>query len=893
MSHIPEPAARQVSQFLAELAWPNAEGQTRPHRDALLQGASFKHSFGRPAHIVRGTIVDYTAIAHCYKVQLSQGMPTVAAFQLTDTSTGPIGPKQINLLQVGTGVWVMMTERGRYGYILGVDPAWAFDSRLQLLDQLSQTTRARVDSSHRTPLLMFEAGGAVNKIAWRPFDGLGGDAGWLNAKGGKISIDDYLLQLAASEMCGVFAFHHDQMLRVAGYNYECRTSAGEHNVYNDQDEIYDVYGSSPYPWENLGLFSRGDPRRELSVLEFQVNKPHYANWEPKFDDQAPFHRRQVFGGYLGQGRLEYQAIPPASPPEVMRRGSPPKLMSVHQDVVTLDGWRGIRASKGILLVKSPPRPMPVNKRNPADPTGDAPTNYKAGGMLGDGPEHKVTGDIATSSDEVSLQTAAGILDLHAHLFNWQAEHPFHYHSRDWELPQESDIPACRIAVPQFGTLRGSMYLSPVVGGSLTVDDRYRGQTYYANMAYSGLLPSGAAVMGDGEGAEIRLAGGSVFITAPGDIWLKSGRNVNTWAGWDSITRAQNSFDITATNHDGRIKAQRHLHMLGGVGPDSEDAEATAPSGSVLIECRSQRVEFDFTSPGQETEASGIIFRAPKSDVVTTANNIYLRTGSNNGAITPGSIVLDADRGKQSIVCYAANMRQYIGQTSDVIFGTEGNFRKGITFNEGVARFGMPVSIDGALTTGGAILAGSHVLVANGHIATQRAESSKFFVSPLKDQALEEVRQQIDAAKTAVGATLLRKAKDNFDETPKDLFYSEGQIGSDPILKAAQFSFRNEGEYRTGDWRLFEDRWQQLARESGQKLGVWVEKPVKTVNGGTRYPYPGTQYYDSVAAYCEQPVTLFSVVSGFASPRGGAYEEPAFAEPNVVLLRDGYAIIADE
>lgn len=888
MSHIPEPAARLVSQFLSELAWPNADGQTRPHRDALLQGASFKHSFGRPAHIMRGTIVDYSAIAHCYKVQLSQGMPTVAAFQLTDTSTGPVGPKQINLLQVGTAVWVMMNERGRYGYILGVDPAWAFDSRLQLLDQLSQTTRARVDSAHRTPLLMFEAGGAVNKIAWRPFDGVGGDAGWINAKGGSISIDDFLLQLAVNEMCGVFGFHHDNLLRVAGYNFEQRTVGTEHSVYNDQDEIYDVFGGAVYPWEALGVFSRTDPRRELGVMEFQIEQPHYANWEPKYDDQVPFHRRQVFGGYLGQGRLEYQAIPPVSPPEVNRRGSPARLMSVHQDVTTLDGWRGIHASKGILLVKGPPRPMPVSKKLPADPTGDKATNYKASGQLGSGTPHVVTGDLSASSEHVSLQTAAGILDLQAHLFNWQAEHPFHYHSEDWELQEEADVPACRVRAPQFGDLRGSMYLSPASGVSLKVDDRYNNQTYHPNLAYCGLLPSGAAVMGDGEGAEIRLAGGSVFISAPGDVWLKSGRNVNTWAGWDAIVRANNSFDITATKHDGRIKAQKHLHMLGGAG-DGKDA------GSVLIECRSTRGKFDFSKPGEETEATGIIFRSPHADVITTASNIYLRTGSENESIAPGDIVLDANRGKSAIVCHAGRMSQFIGNKSEIVFGTDGNFSKGISFDRGAARFGTAAMIDGPLIAADAIVAGNNILVAGGHIATQRAESAKGLVAPLKDQELERVNRLISEQHTAVGTTLLKTAKDEYAQSPEELFYADGRPGNDEILLTTQFSFREETSYRTTDWALFEDRWQQLARESSQKLGTWVEKGVLTVNGGPRYPYPGASYYGdkATAALHQQPLTLFSVISGHASPRGGEYEQPAFGDPKIVTLAAGYTIIADE
>lgn len=884
MTHITEPAARQVFQSLSELAWATADGQTRPHRDALLQGASFKHSFGRPTHIVRGTIVDYTAIAHCYKVQLSQGLPTVAAFQLTDTSTGPVGPRQINILQVGTSVWVAITERGRYGYILGVDPVWAFDSRLQLLDQLSQTTRARVDSAHRTPLLMFEAGGAVNKIAWRPFDGVGGDAGWINAKGGAISIDDWMARLSASEMCGVFAFQHDNLLRIAGYNYERRTAGGEHVVYNDQDEIHEVDGSTPYPWENLGLFSRTDPRQEFTPMNFQIEQPHYANWEPLYDDQAPFHRRVVFGGYLGQGRLEYQIIPPKSPPQALRMSDLPKTYSVHQDVTTLDGWRGIRASKGLLLIKAPPRPAPLRKKKPEDPTGDTDKNYKAAGQLGDSnaASHRITGDIAATA--TSLQTAAGILDLNAHLFNWQAEHTFHYHTQDWSLPNDRELPESAITYPQFTELRGSMYIDPPSPRSLKVDDRYGNQKYHPNIAYMGLLPTGPAVLADGEGAEIRLAGGHVFITAPGDIWMKSGRNVNTWAGWDAITRAQNSFDISATISDGRIKAQRHLHMLGG-----NDKE----SGSVLIECRSVRDEIDFTSPGQETRATGIIFKAAKADVAAIANNIYLRTGSNDGSVAAGEIVLDADRGRQAVVLHASRVSQFVRGTSEILFGTDGNFKKGISLSQGISRFGMPAAFDGTVIAADGVVAGGNILVANGHIATDKAESAKFFVSPLKDQAKDAVTKAISESRSAVGATLIKTAKEEYNASPNELFYGEKQLGNDKVLKTIQFSFRTEDEYKSTDWEIFEDRWQQLARLSSQELAKWKETPVETVNGGKRYPYPGAMYFDpekATTAYNTQTLNLFSIVSGVASSRGESYEDPQLAAPRATTLNENYLVL---
>lgn len=865
-------SARQLAQRAAESAWPQAGGQTRPHFDSGMQGAAHKHGFGRTAHAVYGTIVDYTAMAHCYKVQLSGGLPTVAAFKLTQTSCSVVGAREINILGVGTGVWVLLPERTRYGYIVGVDPPTDLDARLQLLDMLSQTTRARVDGANRTALKMPRGGGVVNKIAGRPFDGIGHDVGWINAKGGKISIDDALLQLAVNEACGIFGFQRDILLRIAAYNLEMRTAGWDHDVFNDQEEIFDVFGSTPYPWEHLGLFQRGDARRELSPTAFQIDEPHYANWEPKHDDQRPFHRHLRFGGYLGQGKAEFQTLPPTSPPEVVRLGTEMRLLGVHQDVVSLSGMRGIRAAGGIFFVKTANIPVPRQKKLPEDGRGDKNTNYKAAGTVGSGPAHKV-GHVKVEGQDKSLRFAAGILDLQANLFNWMAGHPFHYHTEDWDLPEESEMTEIRAEKPNFAQLKGSMYIDLPEPTTMKVDDRYGSQPYFPTMSIIAQLPDGSIRIGDGSGAEIRMAGGHLFLSAPGDVWLKAGRNVNSWAGWDATTRAQNAFELSATNGGGYIKAEEHLHMLGG---------NDGANGSVLIETRSSRGTFDFTSPGEDAQASGIILRAPKADVISQASNIYLRTGSDNGSVLPGQIVLDAHRGKEKISLYGSIVSQYVGERSDIFYGTEKNFDAGVTFQPGVARIGTPLTINGAITVDGAVLARSSVFVADGHILTS---ANNPMVGVLKDQALEQVNAAIDLATTLVASRLTQEGKARFEQGPRKLFHEDGQAGNDTILKTAQFSFRTADDYKTTGWVLYFDHWQELADD----VAEWKEKPVATENGGNRYPYPGTRHYEEGDSLRRQPLLLFDRENGYAKDRGSIYEDPKLKEPEPINL-NSYPVI---
>ena len=59
-------------------------------------------------------------------------------------------------------------------------------------------------------------------------------------------------------------------------------------------------------------------------------------------------------------------------------------------------------------------------------------------VTGGGPDHKVTGEIQGAEENPHLQQAAGIMDVHAWVFNWLGAHPFHYHEQDWSIQEESE-----------------------------------------------------------------------------------------------------------------------------------------------------------------------------------------------------------------------------------------------------------------------------------------------------------------------------------------------------------------------------------------------------------------------------------------------------------------------
>lgn len=871
---IPDLLARQLTSVMRESNWDRAEGQTRPHADPQNQGAAFRSSFGFPSHLVFGTIVDYTSLAYAYKVQVDRAHGPVVAYFTTHTSLGAFGAREINLLRPGSNVWMLLNEQGRFGWILSVVPGFMVDGRRGLLDQLSQTTRARVDGSHRTPLKMQkkQGGHIADRIAGRPFDAVQGDVGWINSRGGKISIDDELVQLAVDEACGVFAFYRDQLLRIAGYNLEMFGAGFERQSFNDVDELRDYEGYALYPYEQLGLFAPGDPRRELAAKAFQIDEPWYANWEPKDDRQQPFHRLQQFRGYLGQGSRETLAAPPKSAPTLNLFGTEVKLLGVHQDLVAASGHRSIGTSHGVSIVKRLLNVVPHRLVKPEDGRGDKVDNYKFSGQTGSGADHKIAGEPEAAGQYANLQRAAGVLDMHAYVFNWSGLHPFHYHKKDWYTPQESELGlGPGMVVPSFGKLANTALLSAPSPVSIKIDDRHSAQCF-PNFSNFDLLPDGGIVIGDGYGSEIRLSGGHATISAPGDVYLKSGRNVNTFAGWDAIVRAQNSFDITATTHDGRIKAQKHLHFFGG----AEDA-----AGSILFECRSKAGTFDFAKAGEEVKSSGIVFRAKDADFVVATKNVYVR--SDGGAIT-----IDADKGKGSLVFIGNTVRTHAGAEIINAFGTDGN----VTVAHKLTTDGAVLSgyfyTTGTIMSGDNILAGANLLAAGGHVLTSEGISVQL-VGPLKDQALDAASAQLELYATQARRENPQLAKQQYQTNPQQLYYADKKPGNAELLTQLQFSFRTEKQYLTEDWILPEDRWQQWARLSGGSNVFWEEKSVKTVNAGETYPYPGRSNHEG-EKLLTQDLNLVTLTTGFSQDRGELYETPQLATPTPQKLADGYRII---
>lgn len=885
-----------------------------------------------------GTVVDGTAIANCYRVHLGgDGQCPIIASAASHNSQCPLGATSISSYAPGTHVVVLVHHRDHKGVILGTAPPTLDVARLSYHDYISTASRKRVDDVHKRYLKMRNSGFMADYSNWRAVDNtLASEWGAITTTGIGITLDDFMFRTSVSEFCGIYGFYHDQMLRVAGYNMQVWTAGSERDAYMDQAECNDTNGYTPYPWEGMGILEPGIPvieEYEPETYNCFSGKPYYARWENKHEFAQPYYRKQVFYGYLGQGgrnivhapppglqRWTYKGVPGSpgptpfdSPveaenaPPLSCSGGPDKLKDHQEEPVYgllendngMDGRLFVTSAKGIVISKRTLLPIPQRIKRPEDiEQGDeASKNYKAASKFGSGPDHKITGDFITTDEEYpNMQRATAVLDLHGYLFNYAGLHPFYWHAKDYKTWEEQELPYADYnqKIPQFGQLAGSkMYLKEESPKMWKIDHRYNMQKFWEVESYISLLEEGTVVIGDGYGGEIRMSGGCVIISAPGDVWLKGGRDVQLWGGNDVITRANKTVDISATEKNVRIKAEEHVLVFAG-------NEQSKHEGGILLESRGKTIEYDFEQCGDEIRFAGIVLRAPQSNVVGLAHQIYMRTGG--GEIKPGDIVLDASTGEKDIITKSNNFYNYLKQSGEVyhFFGGQkiGGTNKANLFREEQTMLCGLVGTDGDVFVNGNVLCNGSAgfLASRGHVITKKAEQSPF-VAPCTGECEADVEMALSIVRQLIDKDIPRVGDDIDEQKLKALWYEKMRAGNEETINKIEFSFRRDEDYKIPDFVLYEDRWQQMARLGGQEPDKWTERPVKNKACSESWPFPGKKWLKDEPAYAEQDFSIVQVQGGYidkernpAPGLAGEYVKPTYKPPKKKVLDGNYPII---
>jgi len=857
LTHV-SPALQQLRQTdMSSLMPPGVITGTKPLSDPYLYGTG-NLNFSTGCRFVLGVVTDTTAYFNCYRVQLDQFAAPRVCTLLAQTAASAMGVRDARTIQPGAGVLVMLHNSSPQGWIVGVLPPAKVGKTLLLSDQLSQAMRTRADESHRRPAQL--QSGVVDYLAGRPIDQLtGGEWAQFSATGLRLMLDDYMLQAAVDETAGLFAFYHNRLVRLNGYNYEHQTAGHLRHAYDDQGEYSEVSGWTPYPWEQLGKLSPGNPFTDNAADAWQRGQPVAAK-EPENQNQWPFHRTREYRGYLGQGYRQLVVAPPANTDNNLLTPGQPAEIGLFSEHIGTDGRLHIATARGLSLTKTMAIVVPRQQRRQQDPQGDTAENYKFADQYGGGAAHKAPSLISTTDEEQPAeQRLGGLLDLHAFLTNYSSLQAFLAHEKDWDCAESSDlphIPGPLAATPDFGQLRNSARLPEPDAVQLKIDHR-EGMVdvkYFLSTCGLELLEDGSVSLTDGYGSQLAGAGGTLDLNAPGDINIRAGRNIVLWAGKDVLIRAKNSIEAATTDSNIYLKSERGLHVLAG----------NSGSGGILLESRGTG-NFDVAGKaGEDVVVGGIAIRATAGDIGLYGNAAYLRGEQ--------TVLIDAGQGRGNVLVNSASTQIFATGTVGIGFGRSGNIRKVVEFSTSSAAIDAALFVGGTAIVDGALAVNGNVEVVNGHIATEKAEQAKYLVAPLKDDALRKVQDAITTTTDQI-AQLRQSAGTVYTQT-STAFYAEGRPGNSETLNSLEFSFRTDTQRGLEDYNVLECRWQQLARAAGQSLAAWEERPVACQADPETYPFPGAAAF-TTSGLLQQELSLYDARTGAGVARGDAYNTPEY------------------
>jgi len=850
---------------------------------------------------------------HCYKIQLSGRQGTCIATATRQHSHMPIGVRAGEVIPANSTVLVWKPNTGTLSYIIAVLPTPTMHDDFNAADYIQQGGNSgpkKVEAYRNIPKSTKNAMGWVPQASGRPMDGTNNEYVRMSETGIGLLIDSFQTYLRVNEVCGLWLNYFDNYAKLAGLSLQVMSYC-EHNLQMyDEGENSSMRGYPIYPWEATGMYGTGE---KFS----QTNSPDQVQLDPEFpfaledlEDfaQTPVYRMTEYTGYLGQGYNRSMMKPANSDGKrLMTDAENDRDVGLFQELLALNGSYSVRSAKQIMFAKYPLIPNPRRKRDVADAKGDDLTednNYKFSGEFGDGPEHKVKDwDDGAAEEFKNLLRPAGVLDLLAHHYNWQSTHPFQYHTKDYEYPEEEE--GTDLTEVQF--YRGNMgeaYIEVEPVAQLEIDKRYGDVNYYNTASFFTLTEDGSVVIGDGYGSQITMTGGQIRLEAGGDVMLMSGARVVSLSK-EAIIRSKGSIDISSSDNDVRFKAEKNLHMLGG----------NDGSGGVLIESKGQGTSQDYEDKlGEDVQSAGIVLLSKGGSVSALTDTIYLRSGvSEGGTSGSGNIIVDCANGESNFVCYAQTQAffnsQGLGIWHQPIGQDDVNIDKSHFFGPTFAKISGPTVMakDVVITEEGSLGVDDGIF-AKGNILALKAMACKD--GTVGDSGTNNIPEDVNKFLTEYGEfgdTVDDLGEPLFDAHYTDFIWQVKQPGNTDLLSdQIGFSYRDETEtgggtvYGYGNEKFFllETRWQQLDRMglTGGGGENWAENMVE-YQGKELYPWPGKKYWVDTKTQLtyvnkDEKFLLFDTDKRAAFSREdnqGDYEEPKFKNWKKETLNDEYKL----
>lgn len=487
--------------------------------------------------------------------------------------------------------------------------------------------------------------GLIDYSAGKPVDSLPGDWGKLNELGLGFFLGKLMTTARATDLARLDMFYLDNLVRLTSFNWQHYTAGSAEETYTDEGEWTAIKEFNPYAFEFLPAVEQ-TTEANLSLLGERFGL------EPDELLSAPLARMRVFEGYLGDLRRRTVLVPRVKTRQYGTNNDGddnkyPKAelqsyLGVFDEVIGVDGSYTLKTAKGFSLEKTVWIPVAEQLMPRDHPEGDTEFENPGGRdtTLAQFPPSTNPGDTLAADDREA--------------YYWQkyVSQGLNLRKKDWFVGDDPILPGGfnKESPPSTPYPGFSAPIKP--SGTVQVDHRKSVQ-YFQGKARIATTDDGGIILEDAYGSSIKLVGGNIEISCPGDVIMRAGKRVQNWSGGDFIVKSNKNVEISSANNDVRIKAERNMMILGG----------NSGSGGTLIEDRSSSTA-NFTGLAGSTDVGGLTLKASRGSLNVIGTGVHIRSEGN-------ALVLDGEGGDQDIILFGQNLQRYFRRsTNEVIANKE-------------------------------------------------------------------------------------------------------------------------------------------------------------------------------------------------------------------------------
>ena len=542
------------------------------------------------------------------------------------------GTTEAKLFPEGTEVLIYRTDPSR-GFILGAIPDSVATS-IATKNVVTQLVACEGGVSSSTDAIFSLPKAEANNA--RAEDVMPGNYVLANEQEVTFAILNLMTLLKATERAKLELFILDDFVRLTSGQFQHSSAAWTQHVLSDYGYNTEEVAGSHHQCEMWGLTEYDQSFIAEDTYDITLNK----NTRLKLvkEDLLQRNRYQTYLGHLGGLFNLFISNPDPNIP-ITTYAEKQIDQGLFQTHIDGSGRLLIRSAAGICLQRTDKISVPKKLKEAWDPGG-----------------HKVD-----EEDPFEEKKA----------FEWSKTYPYaqHLQMRDAHAWYVKASYQRFIELNQDWFLPDELALKPLINDYDKIGDKkYGNETFTEQEGKKNSLSmelDGSIIIRDAWGSEIIMKGGNITISCPGNLELRPGKSIVALGGHDVIIKGRKSVDITATENDVRIKAEKNLHL------HSSD-------GGILVESDSpERGQNYKDMTGEQIVSSGIVLKAKKARVFIWADVIHLGFISNlfleayNS--TKGTISLLADKittiATNQISMFTTNAGLLINKVDSVIFGT--------------------------------------------------------------------------------------------------------------------------------------------------------------------------------------------------------------------------------